>query len=83
MQGVVLEQGLVVEVEQVKVEVVGQGVARGGLCCEGPHELRLAGAAHARDHLDVPRPLEGAKALHVFRAVYPSQRCAPQYGFET
>lgn len=64
VQRVVLEQRLVVEVQQVDVDVVGGRVLPRGRGGERLHELGLAGAAHPRDHLDVPGVLKRPKPLH-------------------
>ena len=82
MQRVVLEQRLVVEVQQIDVDVVGGWVLPSNGGGERFHELGLAGAAHPRDHLDVPGALERSKPLHVCIAVYPSHHPL-LLGFET
>ena len=65
VQGVVLEQGLVVKVEQVDVDVVGVRIFALCLGCEGLHELRFTTAAYAGDHLDVPCAFERLETVHV------------------
>ena len=65
VQGVVLEEGLVVEVEQVDVDVVGARVVIRRLGGERLHELGLAATAHAGDNLDVPRALKRPETVHV------------------
>lgn len=82
MQRVVLEQRLVVEVQKVDVDVVGGWVLPGNGGGERFHELGFAGAAHPRDHLDVPGALKRPNPLHVRTAVYPSHHPL-LIGFET
>ena len=82
MQRVVLEQRLVVEVQQVDVDVVGGWVLPRDGGAERLHELRLAGATHPRDHLDVPGALKRPRPLHIRIAVYPSHHPL-LLGFET
>ena len=59
------------EVQQVDVDVVGGRVLPRNGGEERLHELGLAGAAHPRDHLDVPGALKRPKPLQVRVAVYP------------
>lgn len=58
------------EVQQVDVDVVGGRVLPRNGGGERLHELGLAGAAHPRDHLDVPGALKRPKPLQVLVAVY-------------